>query len=320
MKNWIKSKIPFRESLFELYATVYSLVMVSLLLFGIFGDSSFLEKMSLVVVFIFMCAKLPVYSTVKEKKKPKAKKAFSPDIKEYYSDEIKKKPRSRRKKKAKDVKVQTQKQNNKPRINKEDVSGKDPQIKSPELRVPIAELQRASAKKEKIQERYPRSSSVEVQSPVTTTEPQSPVDVGISIPTELMVIDDIDHAPEQEDVREEAQVPENIDQIVAALRTRVFEEDDRVVNITHLRAPKENLPPLPKGPGFESITKNASVINAVVCNVQNGVARMVDSDGEFRWIRLPEDIKHNDLRNNHPVQLELRKVSGKFEVLSASIS
>lgn len=319
MKNWIKSKIPFRESLFELYATVYSLVMVSLLLYGIFGDSSFLEKMSLVVVFIVMCAKLPVYSTVKEKKKPKAKNAFSPAIKENYSEEIKKKPRRRRKKKAKDVKVQTQNQNKKPVIHKEDVSRKKPQIKSSELLVPIGELQRVGTKKEKIQA-TPLSNSVEVQIPVTPTEPQSPVDVGISIPTELMLIDDIDHAPEQEDVREEAQVPENIDQIVAALRTRVYEEDDRVVNITHLRAPKENLPPLPKGPGFESITKNASIIDAVVCNVQNGVARMVDSDGEFRWIRLPEDINHNDLRNNHPVKLELRKVSGKFEVLSASIS
>ncbi|MGG4495528.1 hypothetical protein [Brevibacillus reuszeri] len=322
--NWLKKRLPSKESFLALYATVYSLALISLMFYCIFSQRSVFEKIIISIVMVIMALKLPTPEAPNQKQKNRSKKGNP--VKSAVQAEnqgIKKRKRRKRTsaKKAtgsKHIQIGTlsidTKSIHKKQIE-EELNKPAPKTIKP-LSTPIHELTESRRHKDTIRPNSNVSSShrkKKLPSVVETNEKKQ-FNLNPTVEKETVHI-------EVSDKMDLAKEPENIGLILSTLRSRVAAnvEMDRIVDITHMREQTgtwatndSNLH------GFDSVTGHPTSITVKCVSVQSDVARLEDTQGELRWVKMPEGVNHSDLQRNQEFEVQLIKTGSKYKALKVT--
>ncbi|WP_103109550.1 hypothetical protein [Brevibacillus reuszeri] len=318
--NWLKKKLPSKESFLAFYATMYSLTLIALLVYTIFSQRGAFEKIILFIVVVIMALKLPTPDANNHDQKAKKKKAIHP--KTALQDGNQGKKKRKRRKRTSTKKVIASKQitidtlHIEPKVSQktpheEVMNNPAPKTIKP-LSAPIHELTQSRKMKQPQKHTKEHSNNQPNQklSKVETHEVKQLSHNSI-VKDDAIQIDEIE-------TMDLAREPENIDLILSTLRSRVAAnvETDRIVDITHMREHKGNWDANDLSiQGFDSVTGHPTSITVKCVSFQSDVARLADKHGEYRWVKMPEDFCNTELVSGQDFEVQLIKFGSKYRAL-----
>ncbi|MDC0764150.1 hypothetical protein POF51_25865 [Brevibacillus sp. AG] len=331
MIKWLKRKIPSRQSFYAIYSTVYSLMMIAILLFAVFSQNSVVVKSLFIVTVLVMAIFLPVQKSKTKNKETKKTKSHHRKVVNDHEKQKRKRSRpkgtsgsnpSRQKQNARKIEKLANAHKAKS-TNEEVIDKKSNEIKkglSVSIEERIGSRNPQESRKNGVKSRNNNERQNLAYAGSLRMNHQLHSNDGVVLPNEIVSNDTniAGHITDGPAKTLEAKAPDHIDEYLKSLRSRVLERKERVVNITHIKGEALNTERFLNTDGFDSVNKEPITLKLNYLFSQEGVARFADELGEMRWVRLPEGIDIDLFSTGQKLSVHTIKEGSKFRALSVS--